>query len=160
MPEAVVDLLEVVEVEEVDGHARVLGYELTGVNGKIGAHFTWDYTYKNIGVGKLALYGREYVPEAPRRYQRKVKNAQEAHEAIRPAGEAFRTPDEAGRELSGDTLRLYDLIWKRTVASQMADARGQSMQVRLGARSSSGEDAEFATSGKTIEFPGFLMLVL
>ena len=78
-----------------------------------------------------ALYGREYVPDAPRRYERKVKNAQEAHEAIRPAGEAFRTPDEAGRELHGDALRLYDLIWKRTVASQMADATGTSAQVRL-----------------------------
>ena len=100
------------------------------------------------------LYGEEYVPATPRRYDKKVKNAQEAHEAIRPAGESFRTPEQAG--LHGDELRLYDLIWKRTVASQMADARGQSLQVRLGGRSSSGEDAEFATSGKTIEFPGFL----
>jgi DNA topoisomerase I len=100
------------------------------------------------------LYGEEYVPATPRRYDKKVKNAQEAHEAIRPAGESFRTPEQAG--LHGDELRLYDLIWKRTVASQMADARGQSLQVRLGGRSSAGEDAEFGTSGKTIEFPGFL----
>ena len=71
-----------------------------------------------------ALYGPEYVPAQPRRYERKVKNAQEAHEAIRPAGETFRTPDEAARALSGDEFRLYDLIWKRTVASQMADATG------------------------------------
>ncbi len=80
------------------------------------------------------LYGAEYVPAQPRRYERKVKNAQEAHEAIRPAGESFRTPDEAARALSGDELRLYDLIWKRTVASQMADATGTSAQVRLGRR--------------------------
>ena len=101
-----------------------------------------------------SLYGPAYVPDQPRRYDKKVKNAQEAHEAIRPSGETFQTPEQT--RLSGDMFRLYDLIWKRTVASQMADARGQSMQVRLGARSSSGEDAEFATSGKTIEFPGFL----
>ncbi len=101
-----------------------------------------------------ALYGPAYVPDQPRRYDRKVKNAQEAHEAIRPSGETFRTPEQS--RLSGDMFRLYDLIWKRTVASQMSDARGQSMQVRLGATSSSGEDAEFACSGKTIEFPGFL----
>ncbi|HEX3424623.1 MAG TPA: type I DNA topoisomerase [Acidimicrobiales bacterium] len=101
-----------------------------------------------------SLYGDAYVPEQPRRYDKKVKNAQEAHEAIRPAGETFRTPDQTG--LKGDMFRLYDLVWKRTVASQMADARGHSIQVRLGARSSSGDDAEFATSGKTIEFPGFL----
>ena len=78
-----------------------------------------------------ALYGPDYVPAQPRRYERKVKNAQEAHEAIRPAGETFRTPDEAARALSGDELRLYELIWKRTVASQMADATGTSAQVRL-----------------------------
>jgi DNA topoisomerase-1 len=100
------------------------------------------------------LYGPEYVPDVPRRYDKKVKNAQEAHEAIRPAGDSFRTPEQAG--LHGDELRLYDLIWKRTVASQMADARGQSLSVRLGGVSTAGEDAEFATSGKTIEFPGFL----
>jgi DNA topoisomerase I len=100
------------------------------------------------------LYGREYVPAKPRRYDHKVKNAQEAHEAIRPAGESFRTPEATG--LGGDMFRLYDLIWKRTVASQMADARGQSVQLRLGATSSAGEDAEFAASGKTISFPGFL----
>ncbi|HEY5025354.1 MAG TPA: type I DNA topoisomerase [Acidimicrobiales bacterium] len=106
-----------------------------------------------------ALYGREYVPDAPRRYQRKVKNAQEAHEAIRPAGEAFRTPDEAGRELSGDTLRLYDLIWKRTVASQMADATGTSAQVRLvgvPAGATHADEAEFSASGTVIKFAGFL----
>ena len=105
------------------------------------------------------LYGRDFVPQAPRRYERKVKNAQEAHEAIRPAGDVFRTPDEAGRELSGDSLRLYDLIWKRTVASQMADATGTSAQVRLVGvprGGSSADEAEFAASGTVIAFPGFL----
>jgi len=106
-----------------------------------------------------ALYGREYIPDAPRRYQRKVKNAQEAHEAIRPAGEVFRTPDEAGGELSGDALRLYDLIWKRTVASQMADATGTSAQVRLigvPAGGTAADEAEFSASGTVIGFAGFL----
>ena len=102
------------------------------------------------------LYGPEYVPDAPRRYEKKVKNAQEAHEAIRPAGDRFRTPGEVAGELSGDERRLYELIWQRTVASQMADARGQSVSVRLAARSSAGEDAEFGTTGKVITFPGFL----
>src|SRR5579859_5451774 len=100
------------------------------------------------------LYGPDYVPARPRRYDKKVKNAQEAHEAIRPAGDAFRRPEQTG--LHGDEARLYDLIWKRTVASQMADALGQSVQVRLGGISSAGEDAEFATSGRVISFPGFM----
>ena len=108
-----------------------------------------------------ALYGAEYVPAQPRRYERKVKNAQEAHEAIRPAGETFRTPDEASRSLSGDEFRLYDLIWKRTVASQMADATGTSAQVRLagtatGPEGVEGRRAEFSAAGKVIQFPGFL----
>ena len=102
------------------------------------------------------LYGREYVPDQPRRYEKKVKNAQEAHEAIRPAGESFRTPADVRREVNDDEFRLYELIWMRTIASQMADARGTSAQVRLGASSSTGEDAEFAASGKVITFPGFL----
>jgi len=101
-----------------------------------------------------ALYGAPYVPERPRRYDKKVKNAQEAHEAIRPAGDSFRTPEQTG--LHGDLRRLYELVWMRTVASQMADAVGQSMVVRLGGISSSGEDAEFGTSGRVITFPGFL----
>jgi DNA topoisomerase-1 len=108
-----------------------------------------------------ALYGPEYVPAQPRRYERKVKNAQEAHEAIRPAGETFRTPDEAARSLSGDEFRLYDLVWKRTVASQMSDATGTSAQVRLvgtaaGPDGVGGREAEFSASGKVIQFPGFL----
>ncbi len=101
-----------------------------------------------------ALYGPEYVPAHPRRYEKRVKNAQEAHEAIRPAGDSFRTPQETG--LHGDQRRLYELVWMRTVASQMADALGQSVTVRLGGRSSAGEDAEFGTSGRVITFPGFL----
>jgi DNA topoisomerase-1 len=102
------------------------------------------------------LYGPEYVPDAPRRYTSKVKNAQEAHEAIRPSGDVFRTPGELARELSGDELRLYELIWQRTVASQMADARGVSANIRLGAQAADGADAEFSASGKVITFPGFL----
>jgi len=102
------------------------------------------------------LYGPEYVPDAPRRYASKVKNAQEAHEAIRPSGDVFRTPGELAGEVSGDELRLYELIWQRTVASQMADARGTSASVRLGARTADGTDAEFAASGKVLTFPGFL----
>ncbi|MEA2901789.1 MAG: topoisomerase [Actinomycetota bacterium] len=102
------------------------------------------------------LYGPDYVPDQPRRYDKKVKNAQEAHEAIRPAGDSFRTPDQVARELGADERALYELIWKRTVASQMADARGRSMQVRLGATSAADEDAVFSAAGKTIEFPGFL----
>src|SRR5579875_3440612 len=101
-----------------------------------------------------ALYGDQYVPDKPRRYEKKVKNAQEAHEAIRPAGDTFRTPEQTG--LSGDQRRLYELVWMRTVASQMTDAVGRSVSVRLGATSSAGEDVEFSTSGRVITFPGFL----
>ena len=100
------------------------------------------------------LYGDAYLPASPRLYDKRVKNAQEAHEAIRPAGDQFRHPERSG--LSGDQLRLYDLIWTRTVASQMADAQGLAVQARLGANSSAGEDAEFAANGRVINFPGFL----
>src|SRR5581483_9684894 len=102
------------------------------------------------------LYGAEYVPDAPRRYDRKVKNAQEAHEAIRPAGERFRLPDEVRGELDRDEQALYELVWMRTVASQMADARGQTVTLRLGAAAAGGEDAEFGVSGTVITFRGFL----
>jgi DNA topoisomerase-1 len=107
------------------------------------------------------LYGPDYVPDAPRRYDRKVKNAQEAHEAIRPAGETFRTPEMAGRSLKGDELRLYELIWVRTVASQMADARGVQAQVRLAAALGpaagpfAGADAVLQANGRVISFPGY-----
>jgi len=100
------------------------------------------------------LYGDDYVPDKPRVYASKVKSAQEAHEAIRPSGDSFRTPAQTG--LSGDELRLYDLVWKRTVASQMKDATGESVSVRVAGRSSSGEDVEFGASGKIISFYGFL----
>jgi DNA topoisomerase-1 len=131
------------------------------------------------------LYGAEYVPDAPRIYDSKVKSAQEAHEAIRPAGDQFKTPARAG--LSGDELRLYELIWKRTVASQMKDATGESVSVRVlgqadarepilvgvssagadngaqlggvvpaGQHSIAGREAEFTASGKVIHFYGFL----
>lgn len=104
----------------------------------------------------LERYGREYLPDAPRIYTRKVKNAQEAHEAIRPAGDSFRTPDQLRSELDNDSFRLYELVWARTVASQMNDARGETVSVRLGATSAKGKDAEFAASGRTITFPGYL----
>ena len=103
------------------------------------------------------LYGDAYVPEKPRTYASKVKNAQEAHEAIRPAGDSFRTPAEVRRAgLSGDEFRLYELVWKRTVASQMKDATGESVSVRVAGVSSAGERAEFGASGKVIGFYGFL----
>jgi DNA topoisomerase-1 len=103
------------------------------------------------------LYGDAYVPEKPRTYASKVKNAQEAHEAIRPAGDSFRSPAEVRRAgLSGDEFRLYELVWKRTVASQMKDATGESVSVRVAGVSSAGERAEFGASGKVIGFYGFL----
>ncbi len=102
------------------------------------------------------LYGAEYVPESPRRYERKVKNAQEAHEAIRPAGDRFRTPREVRAALGNDEWRLYELIWQRTVASQMADAVGRSVSVRVGAVAGDGRAVEFGASGKVVTFPGFL----
>ncbi|WP_030709415.1 type I DNA topoisomerase [Streptomyces sp. NRRL F-2580] len=100
------------------------------------------------------LYGADYLPEKPRVYAGKVKNAQEAHEAIRPSGDRFRTPAETG--LTGDQFRLYELIWKRTVASQMKDAVGNSVTVKIGGRAADGRDAEFTASGKTITFHGFM----
>lgn len=102
----------------------------------------------------IKLYGAAYVPDKPRAYASKVKNAQEAHEAIRPSGEEFRTPGETG--LSGDMFRLYELIWQRTVASQMKDAVGESVTVKVGGTSSSGEQVEFGATGRTITFHGFL----
>ena len=103
------------------------------------------------------LYGAAYVPDAPRTYASKVKNAQEAHEAIRPAGDSFRTPAQvAGDRLSSDERRLYELIWQRTVASQMKDATGESVSVRVAGTSTAGERAEFGATGKVISFYGFL----
>jgi len=103
------------------------------------------------------LYGAESVPSAPRSYNRKVKNAQEAHEAIRPAGDRFRTPDQVRGEVERDEAALYDLIWKRTIASQMADARGETVSVRVGATAADGRDAEFGTAGTVITFRGFML---
>ncbi|MGW1599738.1 type I DNA topoisomerase [Streptomyces eurythermus] len=100
------------------------------------------------------LYGADYLPPQPRTYAAKVKNAQEAHEAIRPSGDRFRTPAETG--LTGDQFKLYELIWKRTVASQMKDATGNSVTVKIGGTSADGRDVEFSASGKTITFHGFL----
>ncbi|MEQ7849066.1 type I DNA topoisomerase [Nocardioides kribbensis] len=100
------------------------------------------------------LYGTDYLPDAPRVYAGKVKNAQEAHEAIRPAGDTFRTPAQTG--LTGDQFRLYELIWMRTVASQMKDAVGNTVTVRLGGAADTGQDVVFSASGRTITFHGFL----
>ena len=112
------------------------------------------------------LYGEEYVHPTPRQYTRKVKNAQEAHEAIRPAGESFSTPGQLHSALDNDEFRLYELIWQRTVASQMADARGTTLSLRITgtarpaisapAESDSGQRVAFSASGRTITFPGFL----
>ncbi|MBL9038057.1 MAG: type I DNA topoisomerase, partial [Archangium sp.] len=101
------------------------------------------------------LFGAEYVPAQPRHYAKKSKNAQEAHEAIRPAGESFKTPRELEGELGGAQLKLYELIWKRTLASQMEDAVGESLSVKL-AVDTGQEKVEFAASGRTISFPGYL----
>jgi len=100
------------------------------------------------------LYGPEYLPDSPRTYASKVKNAQEAHEAIRPSGDSFRTPGQTG--LTGDQFRLYELIWQRTVASQMRDATGQSVSIRIGGLASDNRDVVFAASGRVITFHGFL----
>jgi len=112
-----------------------------------------------------SLYGEATVPRAPRTYDRKVKNAQEAHEAIRPAGDRFRTPTELARELHGDELRMYELVWQRTVASQMIDATGVTARLRLegetmrdAAGFPAGTTATFAASGTVITSPGYLLV--
>ena len=102
------------------------------------------------------LYGQEYVHPTPRQYTRKVKNAQEAHEAIRPAGDVFQTPGQLHSALDTDEFRLYELIWQRTVASQMADARGTTLSLRIAGQAAGGEQVVFNASGRTITFPGFL----
>jgi len=103
-----------------------------------------------------ALYGADHVADAPRVYVGKTKNAQEAHEAIRPAGESFKTPGELAPELSRDEFALYDLIWKRTVASQMSDAKKMQMRVDFDAKTSDGRETIFRANGSVITFPGFL----
>jgi DNA topoisomerase-1 len=102
------------------------------------------------------LYGDAFVPAEARRYKSKAKGAQEAHEAIRPAGDSFRTPGQLAAQLARDEFRLYELVWKRTVASQMSDAVGQTVSIRLAGRSATDEAVEFTASGRTITFPGFL----
>jgi DNA topoisomerase-1 len=101
------------------------------------------------------LYGAEYLPEKPRVYRSKSKSAQEAHEAIRPAGGRFRTPNELRSKLDADQMKLYELIWKRTLASQMKDAKGLRTQVRIEAPTDEQGTAVFTTSGKVITFDGF-----
>ncbi|STC69466.1 type I DNA topoisomerase [Corynebacterium pilosum] len=102
------------------------------------------------------LYGDNYVSSSPRTYDRKVKNSQEAHEAIRPAGERFSTPGQLAGQLDAEEFKLYELIWQRTVASQMADAKGTSMKVTVSGTATTGEVAEFSATGRTITFPGWL----
>ncbi len=104
----------------------------------------------------IAMYGADQVSESPRLYAGKSKNAQEAHEAIRPSGDVFKTPAELASVLRGEELKLYELIWKRTVASQMADAKGQTATVTVGVTPAGGELAEFTASGTVITFRGFL----
>ena len=100
-------------------------------------------------------FGSEFLPDAPRLYTKKVKNAQEAHEAIRPAGDRFRPPAEVAREVGSMEARVYEMIWNRTIASQMTDAVGETVVVRLGAVSADGRDAEFSTTGTVITHQGF-----
>ncbi|MBJ8340155.1 type I DNA topoisomerase [Antrihabitans sp. YC3-6] len=102
------------------------------------------------------LYGPEYVHPTARQYTRKVKNAQEAHEAIRPAGDVFATPGQLHSSLDTDEFKLYELIWQRTVASQMADARGTTLTLKIEGVAGTGETCVFSSSGRTITFAGFL----
>ena len=104
----------------------------------------------------ISMYGADQVSESPRVYAGKNKNAQEAHEAIRPSGDVFKTPAELASVLRGEELKLYELIWKRTVASQMADAKGQTATVTVGVTPAGAELAEFTASGTVITFRGFL----
>ncbi len=100
-------------------------------------------------------YGDQYLPDSPRLYTKKSKNAQEAHEAIRPAGESFRSPAEVAAEVPSSEARAYELIWKRTLASQMTDCTGETVQLRLGATSRTGTDVVFSASGTVISHRGF-----
>ncbi len=102
------------------------------------------------------MYGKDFLPDQPRSYKHKVKNAQEAHEAIRPAGDVFQLPEAVAKQVGPDEAKLYELVWKRTIASQMKDALGQSVSVRIATTTASGHALEFAVTGNTITFPGFL----
>ncbi len=117
-----------------------------------------------LGAGALTaarsqierMYGAAFLPAEPRVYAKKVKNAQEAHEAIRPAGDVFRLPEEVAAEVGSDEARLYELVWMRTIASQMKDALGESVQVKIGGKLDAGDTVELSASGHTITFAGFL----
>ena len=100
-------------------------------------------------------FGEKFLPDEPRTYATKSKNAQEAHEAIRPAGEAFESPASVAKQVPKSEARVYELIWKRTVASQMTDAVGETVSIRVGASTSDGRDAEFSASGTIITHQGF-----
>jgi len=100
-------------------------------------------------------YGSDFLPDAPRVYKKKAKNAQEAHEAIRPAGDSFRLPADVAKQVPRSEAEVYELIWKRTVASQMTDCTGETAQIRLGALSGAGTDAEFSATGTVITHRGF-----
>ena len=115
-----------------------------------------DQAIKAARAAATALYGKDHVYETARLYQGKTKNAQEAHEAIRPAGDTFKTPGELAPELSRDEFALYDLIWKRTVASQMADAKKMQMRVDFDAQTADKKETIFRANGSVITFPGFL----
>jgi DNA topoisomerase-1 len=115
-----------------------------------------DQAIKAARAAASALYGKDHVYETVRLYQGKSKNAQEAHEAIRPAGDVFKTPGELAPELSRDEFALYDLIWKRTVASQMADAKKMQMRVDFDAKTTDGKETIFRANGSVITFAGFL----
>ncbi|MDP1822169.1 MAG: type I DNA topoisomerase [Archangium sp.] len=104
----------------------------------------------------VELFGKDFLPDEARLYTRKVKSAQEAHEAIRPAGESFRTPDELATELVSAEMKLYRLIWMRTLASQMKDAEGETVSLKLEAKTKAGQQVEFSASGRTITFKGYL----
>ena len=101
-------------------------------------------------------YGSDYLPDQPRVYSTKVKNAQEAHEAIRPAGHPFELPDQMRNVLNGDEFRLFEMIWKRTIASQMSDARGRRISIVIEGKCADGTIAKFQVGGKTVDFPGYL----
>ena len=115
-----------------------------------------DAALKAARAHAARAYGADTVPAEPRRYERAVANAQEAHEAIRPAGDVFKTPEALRGALSRDEFALYDLIFKRTVASQMKDASGQTVSIELGATTADARRATFRASGTVITFPGFL----
>jgi DNA topoisomerase-1 len=115
-----------------------------------------EQALKAARAAATSLYGKDHVYETARVYQGKSKNAQEAHEAIRPAGDDFKTPGELAPELSRDEFALYDLIWKRTVASQMADAKKMQMRVDFDAQTADKKETIFRANGSVITFPGFL----